>query len=214
MFGVEQIGIAYQVIVVLAPLVAYFFFLGLLNSQETPQILSARTDFILLNIAFFPALLVPLLNYIGASIPTLMIILAGVIVVVMIVAPVKRGNWVIYNITLPDALRATGRALQALGEPFKRQGRSISLLNYNTIITFSSMPLLRNVSISIKGDGAKELHERFEPALIEQLTGIKATISPTAMTFLLIATVMMVAPLGLLANRVPEMVRLITDLLR
>ena len=214
MFGMEQIGVAYQVAVVLAPLVAYFFFLGLLNSQDTPQILSARTDFILLNAAFFPALLVPLLNYIGASVSTLVIVLLGVIVVVMIAAPAKRGNWVIYNITFPEALRATGRALQALGEPFKLEGRRIVLLNRDAIITFSSMPLLRNVSISIKGNDANVLHERFTPALTKQLAGIKTTISPMAMTFLLIATAMMVAPLGFLADRVPEMVRLITDLLR
>ena len=214
MFGMEQIGVAYQVAVVLAPLVAYFFFLGLLNSQDTPQILSARTDFILLNAAFLPALLVPSLNYIGASVSTLVIVLLGVIVVVMIAAPARRGNWVIYNITFPEALRATGRALQVLEEPFKLEGRRIVLLNRDAIITFSSMPLLRNVSISIKGNDAKVLHERFAAALTRQLADVKATISPMAMTFLLIATAMMVVPLGFLADRVPEMVRLITDLLR
>lgn len=214
MFGVEQIGIAYQVAAVVAPLVAYFFFLGLLNSQKTPQIISARTDFIVLNVAFFPALFMPVLNYIGASVPTLLIVLAGVIVVVMVLAPARKGNWVIYNITLPEALRAAGRALQAMGEGFEHRGRRITLRRSDVIITFASMPLLRNVSVSVKGADVKTFHEKFEPMFTEQLTAITTTASPMAVTFLLIATAMMVAPLGFLADRVPEMVRLISDLLR
>ena len=82
------------------------------------------------------------------------------------------------------------------------------------MLKFSAMPLLRNVSISTEGDEVVDFGGKFEKLISAQLAEVPTVASPMAVTFLLIATAMLVAPLGLLADRMPEMVRIITDLIQ
>ena len=101
-----------------------------------------------------------------------------------------------------------------MGEPFERRNRSILLKGKDLVLKFSAMPLLRNVSISVEGDDAADFGKKFEGLITAQLAGIRTVATPMTVTFLLIATTMLIAPVGLLADRMPEMVRIITDLIR
>ncbi len=213
MLGSEQLSLAVQVAAVVAPVAVYFLLLGLLNSQPNPQIISARSDFILLNAAFFPVFCVPVLSYFAPSVWTLLVVVGALLASVLLLAPRRTGNWVVYNITLPATVRAGQRALNLMGEPFVRRGRRLILNRIDVTLRFTSMPLLRNVSISTEGANAAEFSRDFEKLLASQLATVPTTATPMAVTFLLIATVMLIAPLGLLADRMPEMVRLVTNLI-
>ena len=212
--GLEQYGLAMQVAAVVVPAAVYFLMLGLLNSQRHPQLIKGRTDFILLNAAFLPIFFVPVVSYLGASSWALLGTVAALLSLARLLAPRRVGNWVVYNITVPEGLRAAERALRAMGIDYRRDGRRLCLPGQNATIRFSAIPLLRNVSISSDGPESEEFSRDFEALLGEQLALIPTCASPTAAAFLLIAVAMLVTPLGLLADRMPEMVRLITNLVR
>lgn len=214
MIGIEQLGLSAQVAVVVAPVAAYFFLLGLLNSQSRPQVVSGQTDFILLNAAFFPVFCVPVLSYFGASTWAVLTVVGALLAAATLTAPRRFGSWVIYNVSLPEALRAAERALKAMGEPFERHGRELVLPRRAVKLHLTSVPLLRNVSISADGLDMKAFGRRFEGPFGAELATVPAGTTPMAVTFLLIGTAMLVTPLGLFADRMPEMVRLITDLVK
>ena len=210
--GGEQVNLTVLTTAAIAPAAVYFLLLGLLNSQPRPQLLSGRTDFVLLNAAFLPVFCVPLVQAFGAATWVLPAAIGALIVLAMLLAP-PRGNWSVYNISPGEALRAGERALREMGEPFRRRGRRLVLTRRDACIRLASMPLLRHVSISIQRADA-EFVRRFEQHLAEQLGRVATVASPVASALLVIATVMLVTPLGLLANRMPEMVRIITDLVK
>lgn len=212
MLASEQLNLTVQVALVAVPAALYFLLLGLLNSQRAPQLLAGRRDFILLVAAFLPILAVPVLNYVGASTVTVILVVACVLVAAILAAPAKGGSWVIYNIQAPEALRACERALRSMNLPFARHGRRLRLEGLDAELRLSAMPLLRNVSISVSGKDSGKVGTDFEPLLTQHLGSVRGEVTPMAMAFVLIATVMLVAPLGMFADRMPEMVRLITDL--
>ena len=214
MIGIEQLSLSAQVAVVVTPVAVYFFLLGLLNSQPRPQLVSGRSDFILLNAALFPIFIVPVLGYLHASGWAVVAVIGGLLAAVTLLAPRRGVSWVIYNIAMPDALRAIERALRQMGEPFQRRGRSLRLGRRDVRLRLTGMPLLRNVTVSANGEDAKAFGREFEARFGGQLGAVPAGANPMAVTFLLIATAMLVTPLGLFADRMPEMVRLITDLVK
>jgi len=213
-FDVEQVGLPAQSALVVLPVAVYFLLLGLLNSRPRPQLLAARTDFLLLNGAFFPAFCVPVVGALAASAWALPLVLGAVVGLMALLAPPRGGGWVIYNITLPQTLRALERALRATGEPFRREGRQLVLTRRDARFHLTAPPLLRNVSVWSEGPDRRLIAELLEPALRRELGRLQAQPNPAALTFLLIATAMLVAPLGLFADRMPEMVRLITALVK
>ena len=79
-----------------------------------------------------------------------------------------------------------------------------------------STPAFRNVSVS--ADRVQKRHRaelrRFEAELGGRLRRVQVEASPMAVSFVLVATAMIVAPLSLMADRMPEMVRLLTDMIR
>ena len=105
----EQFRLTVQVATVVVPVAIYFLLLGLLNSQRHPQLIAGRTDFILLIAAFAPTFLVPALALVGAS-AWVIVALAAVLAVTALLAPARKGNWVVYNITSAEVLRAAERA--------------------------------------------------------------------------------------------------------
>ena len=214
MLGIEQASLLVQVAAVLVPVALYFFLLGLLNSRSAPQLVRGRTDFICLIAAFAPIFCVPVLRCFGASAWTVVAVLGALVATAALLGPPRTGNWVIYNIAMPEAVRAAERTLQAMGTTFTRRGRQLLLEGMDAKLNFTSLPLLRNVSIAAEGDDAPKLQKDFELRLGEQLSAVRAGTTAMASAFLMISTAMLVAPLGLFADRVPEMVRLLSDLVK
>jgi len=213
MIGSEQLSLSVQAATVMAPVAVYFLLLGLLNSRPRPQLLTARSDFILLNVAVLPIFCLPVLSFVGASAWTLPAAAGAILAVAAFLAP-RAGQWVVYNISMPEALRAAERALRAMGLAYRREGRALVCPDASLRLRLRAVTLLRNVSLSAEGDGAARCARQFHDHLAVELARVSAGTSPMAATFLLLATTLIVTPLGLFADRMPEIVRIITDLVR
>lgn len=209
--GVENVGMALRIATMVVPVAVYFLVLGLLNSRRHPQLLSGRMDFALMVTALSPVFILPALQYVGPSWLTVLAMISVLAAGIVVLAP-RGGSWVIYNLPPAEARKAVLRALDELGVRFQEQGRTIRIEDPQTTLTIRSFSLLRNVSLHLDPyDG--DLSARLERRLSRMLGRLNAETSPTAVSFLLVATAMLVAPLSMVAHRVPEIVRILTDLL-
>lgn len=207
----EQLAWSMRVATVVVPVAVYFLILGLLNSRKTPQLLSGRRDFVLMIAALSPLFLLPLMEALRPWPAAMAAALAAAIAAVALLAPRGR-NWVIYNIPADQARSVIARALAALGLDVQPRG-AYFLLDSSTRLRLSSFSLLRNVSLCLEG-GSDDLARRLETQLARELALQQAETTPMGISLLLVATAMLVAPLALIAHRVPEIVRILTDLLQ
>ncbi|MFW6061758.1 MAG: hypothetical protein ACOC93_03015 [Planctomycetota bacterium] len=212
MLTIAYSGFGVQLATVVVPVAVYFLTLGLLNSRAHPQLLTGRQDFALLNLAICPVLLIPLMQYVHvAAVPAVLAGLGGVILVVHLFGGGPR-SWVIYNLPLPEARRAVARALQQMDASAQADRGGYRLPAEDAYVQVGGFPLLRNASVRIVG-GDPGLCRRFEQHLARTLDTVPAETHPTVVALLLVATAMLVAPVTLVAHRMPEMVRLLTDLM-
>ena len=211
MVGIEQVGFSLRFATVVVPVAVYFLFLGLLNSRRHPQLLTGRRDFILLVAALSPLGILPVLHYVGASLAAgaAAVALAGIL---LLLAP-RGATWVIYNLPPDEARDLVVAVLGSLGLDAFAVPDGFRLADGGGNVQISGFPLLRNVSIRLHGV-RKQLAGRFEAALCEALSAVRVETTPMAVSMLLIATAMMLVPLALVAPRVPEIVRILTDLLQ
>lgn len=215
MLGSWQLELSLQIGIAAVPVAIYFLVLGLVNSQHKPQMLSGRLDFALLITALAPLVIVPMLAWLGLSWSSVLGVLGGTIGLVLAAAPRPNCSWVIYNISQKNALRAIRRSLERTDIWFVQRG-GVFELRGGCRLCVTSLPLLRNVTIKLVGpkadqgpalgDVARELNDR--------ITRIEAVPSPLAVSFVLVSTTVIVAPLALMADRMPEMVRLVGELVR
>lgn len=215
MLGSWQFDIALRVAVVATPVAVYFLILGLLNSGRRPQLLSERLDFAVLVAAIAPLWVAPLLRWLAAGPLMTLTATVGVTAVLVWVATRRRQGWVIYNIDPRAAQRIIAEALSNADLDHWRREDGFALTGGPTM-KVSPFPLLRNVSISVEDAATPHRADlkRFETELARRLGRTEVQASPTAVSFVLISTAMIVAPMVLLADRMPEMVRLLTDLVK
>jgi len=187
----------------------YFLILGLLNSRRRPQLLSGRLDFALLIGALSPLLVLPVVGYLGGSALAVAATVAALAAVVLVLAPGR--TWVIYNIPRDEVRRIVQQSLQSLGEEPRPTSGGLCFGPENASIRLSEFALLRNVTIRMTG--GERIARPFARALASRLAGVTAETSPMAVSLLLVASAMIVAPVAMMAHRVPEIVRLLTDLL-
>lgn len=199
-----------QIATLVVPVAVYFLILGLLNSRRRPQLLSGRLDFALLIAALSPLVVLPVLRWWGPSAP-MVASTVGVAAAIALLVP-RRDTWVIYNLPARDARDAVGQALRAIGAEFEAHDDGFRLPACRGDVRIGAFPLLRNVSIRISG-ADEQLTARFVSALGQVLAGRQVETSPMAVSMLLVATGMLVAPLALVAHRASEIVRLLTNLL-
>jgi len=209
--GSEYLGPSLRIATVVVPVAIYFLVLGLLNSRQHPQLLSGRRDFALMIASLCPLFMVPALEFAGCS-PLALAAVAAVLGGAIAVLAPRGANWVIYNLPSSQAKTAVAQTLQAMGLEFSRCEGGFDLARQGAFVHLSGFSLLRNVSIRL-GGGGEDLARRFEAELSRTLSGLSAETSPMAVALLLVATAMLVAPLTLVAHRVPEIVRILTDLL-
>jgi len=210
MLGIEYFAFAVRVTTMVVPVGVYFLILGLLNSRRHPQLISGRRDFMLMVAALSPLFVLPVLQYIGATPVTAAAAVVALVGIAVLLAP--RGSaWVIYNMPAEEARNTIVAALRSLGLDVLSDKDGFRLAGENARVRIAGFPLLRNISVRLHG-GSRELADRFEAALSQALAGTQAETTPMAVSMLLIATAMMVMPLTLVARRVPEIVRILTDL--
>jgi len=112
----DQAIFALKIVLTVAPLAAYFLMLGVVNSQATPRLVSARRDFLVLTGAFLPAFVWPvpvLLTGLGLQALVAAVVIAALLLRARLPHPWK--HWVIYNADAALASSAIERTLQRLG---------------------------------------------------------------------------------------------------
>ena len=208
MLSVEQFGGSAGIATIVVPVAIYFLILGLLNSRRHPQLLTGRRDFAMLLAALSPLFILPAAGHSPTMLPAVVAALAGAIV---LLAP-RGKTWVIYNMPPDQARNCIASALRAIGLQPRPRPDGFDIGHDGAFIRISGFWLVRNVSVRLVG-GSETLAGRFQTSLAKTLSQVRAETTAMAVSLLLVATAMMVAPLALMADRVPEIVRLLTDLL-
>lgn len=211
MLGSEQLYDALRIGTVVLPVAVYFLLLGLLNSRRRPQLLSARQDAALLTVALLPLLFAPLTALLGGTGWVLGACLAIAAATVACLAP-HRDAWVLYNLSADQARDLCHQSLLALDIRTQSTPEGLRSEDDRLRLDLSGFWLLRNVSLRMNGAN-RQLAERFEEELTRRLRRIDTDPHPMAVSLLLVSTVMIVGPLALVVDRVPEIVRLLGDLL-
>lgn len=199
-----------RVATVVVPVAMYFLILGLLNTRRTPQVLSGRLDFGLLMGALSPLFVVPVLHMIGITHASLAAACGVVACGILLLAP-RGQTWVVYNASLDEAEHAVGSTLRSLGCTWQRVGGAFRIDGSDQVVQVTHFPLLRNVSVRLVGCPARGSH--FGRGLARAMSGVSAEPSAMAVALLVVAMLMMVAPLAMMAGQAGEIVRILTDLL-
>jgi hypothetical protein len=211
MTGLADIAISTRVVTMTAPVAVYFLILGLLHTRRRPQMLTGRVDFALLIASLSPLVFLPAMNYLGGS-PLAAVVLAVCLAAgILLLSPGGR-SWVVYNISPHAARDAVAAALRTMGVDFARSGEDFLADAGRVIVTVDNFPLLRNATVHLTG-GRRPFARSFEAALARRLEALECPTSPMAISMLLVAVVMLAAPLAMMAPDVPQIVRLLTDLL-
>ncbi len=210
--SLEQLDISMRVVTIIGPVAMYFLLLGLLNTRHTPQLLTGRQDFAMLTVAMSPLALQPMSQYFGGGVAVLSVCAILLFGLGWLLAP-KGRTLVIYNMSIKQARLAVLDILDAMGQSPQGSANELELPNGQGVVKISSFPLLRNVSLRMTGQN-NEIWQEFEINLADNLGKIEAQVSPMAVSLLLIATGMLVAPLVMVAHHGPEIVRVLTDLLQ
>jgi len=205
-----HLDVCIRVATVVVPVALYFLVLGLLNTRRTPQVLGGRLDFALLMGAMSPLFVVPVLHAVGFSAAHLAAACGVVACGILVLAPPGQ-LWVVYNASPLEAEHAVASALNALGCTWKKTGHAFQIDGGSGTVLVTHFPLLRNVSVRFSGDEGRGAN--FGRELGHALARVSAEPSAMAVALLVVAMVMLVAPLALMANEAGQIVRLLTDLL-
>jgi hypothetical protein len=211
MLSIEHLGAPMLLAALVAPVAVYFLLLGLLNSRPHPQLLSGRRDFALLAVAFGPLFVLPVAHATGGSPLAIAAAMGAVIAAVALLGP-RGQTWVIYNLSLDRARRLVRSALEETGVTANEAGDVFALPDHGARLEVGGFALLRNVSIRLIGVD-RAVADAIVAAIARRLRGVTVATSPSTVALLLVATAMLVAPLAVVAQQMPQIVRLLTDLL-
>ncbi len=209
---IANMEMSVRVVTVVVPVAVYFLILGLLNTRRHPQVLTGKADFALLIAALSPLAFMPAVGVLGASPAAAVIIAVAIALGIVLLAPPGR-SWVIYNLPAGAAREVVADALEQMGLTVTRSGEAYVIAGYDATVTVEAFPLLRNVTVHLRG-GGKELAGDFQRVLAWRLAGVESEATPMAVSMLLVAMMMLAAPLAMMARDVPQLVRIITDLLQ
>jgi hypothetical protein len=212
LLGMEQIEASLRIVTTVAPVALYFLLLGLLNTRRHPQLLTGRQDSALLTLALSPLVVAPVIHWLGGGLHTALacgLILAGG---VWLLTPRGR-TWVIYNLPASNVRRTAGQILKSMGVTTTPTDAGLQFDDSDGRVDVSHFPILRNVTLRLSG-GGEDLGRNFEARLQERLQHVETEPSPMAVSLLLLATAMIIAPMALMVHHAPEIVRLLSDLLQ
>ena len=209
LLGSEYLGTSVRVATVIVPVAGYFFILGLLNTRRRPQILTGRLDFSLLMLALCPGFVLPMLERFGltpfGAVAAMGVLAAGV----WLLGPGGR-SWVVYNLSPGQADRVLRAAMDAMGWQYRATAEGYCVEEHDVNLRVSGFWILHNVSVRLTG-GSDELCRSFARELGAVVARTSARTQAMAVAMLLVAMGMLVAPLAMVAHRMPEIVRLLAD---
>ncbi|MBI5726019.1 MAG: hypothetical protein HZA50_18815 [Planctomycetes bacterium] len=208
--GFEQLGECLRVAALVGPVAVYFLIVGLLNSRQRPQLISGRRDFAIMLVAVSPLFLSPIIQVLGLSFWSLLAGLSLVFCGIWLFAP-RGHSWVIYNLPADEAGRLIKGAMARLGIDCGASQFSASGGAGGLSVKVSSFPVLRNMSVKLTGCDNRTAM-RFQAELSRRLAATPSEATATAMVMLLLATAMLIVPLTMVVQQVPDIVRLLTDM--
>ncbi|MBN1556360.1 MAG: hypothetical protein JXA11_16590 [Phycisphaerae bacterium] len=211
LLGMEQIETSLRIVTSVAPVALYFLLLGILNTRRHPQLLSGRQDSALLTLALSPLAITPVMHWLGGGLPTALACGGALAGGVWLLSP-KGRTWVIYNLPASNVRRTAQDILRSMNVETRSTQTGLRFEKGDGRLEVSYFPVLRNVTLRLLG-ADETLWNQFESRLHERLQRVETEPSPMAVTLLLLATAMIVAPLSLMVHHAPEIVRLLNDLL-
>lgn len=218
MDATDQVVFVLQLVLTLGPLAAYFLCLGLVNSQAHPCLIPARTDFVVLAIAVIPMVMGPVLALVefGGWWPALV---AGFVVLGFMLAMLPRANsgWVVYNASLPQCRRLLCRAFQRLGLAADGSDDQVHVPEARLTVNLSSLPVLRNVTLSLKGEAAERsegrlLVQRLIQELDHEIHQESMLPSPAGASMVVIGASMLAVPMWYLCHNVDAIARAVRQI--
>ncbi|MDD4888760.1 MAG: hypothetical protein PHU85_02425 [Phycisphaerae bacterium] len=222
MYADEQVILLLKFALTIGPIAFYFLAIGFLNAQPRPQVLTGRADFLLLAVVFFPIFLWALMPLAGVSWVVLGAAAFICAVGFYLALPRRQSSWVVYNVTEKQFQRAFARAVERVGlagesqEP-DRSGRPVwTLPALGLRIRISPFSMLQNVTCLFERlDGEAITANELSPlrrSLQDSLSATHTLPSASAACFLLIGTVMLSAPLLLMARHMDAIVKVVSSL--
>ncbi len=200
--------------VLVAPIALYFIFLGLVNSQARPCLVSSRADFAGLTCALLPLVAAPMAALARAGM-WWMVALHGLLVGLAFarLLPGRSAGWVVYNISaehgrkiVEEALREAGWGGRWRGRTWRGAGGGLSL---------TSFPLLRNVTIHLdpppdrRDPGAASLAR----ALEGRLRGVEQLPSAGGACMVMLGVGLLMLPLWMMGRHIQDLVDAVNHLL-
>ncbi len=198
-----QVILVLKVLLHVGPVAAYFLTLGLLNSQSSPKIVDARTDFLALTFVFCPLLYWPVPGLVQGGLWWVVLIgLALLPPTFHIFLGRMSDGWVIYNISDRRAIRLLTRAASGMGLACSWDDRTLRLDDGSLTLRLSALPLLRNVTVHVRATDdegrrvAATLRQRFAALLATQ----QLLPSATGSCLLLLGVGLMMVPLWMMSQ--------------
>ncbi len=176
MDSADQVILILQIVLTIGPVAVYFLTLGLVSSQASPCLVSERSDFVLLGMAFVPVICWPLISLVTAGQWVLAgALLAGIVLLFWMLLPGRESGWVIYNISAQECRRALRRACGRLGwqieytSPVEEETEA-SIRPAGLTLTFNGLPWLRNMTLRFRQAGGPTPAEA-KRLLLDSLAG-------------------------------------------
>lgn len=213
MLGSEQLATALRFGTIVVPLAMYFFVLGYLNTRPRPQCLTGRQDSALLVVTLSPLALLPLVQVLGGGWLGLAVAAGLLAAAIWLLSP-KTASWVIYNLSPEqgrDLLLAICRQIDPAAE--LTDPHTLRLPGRKATLDLSVFPVLRNLTVRLDACD-QAIAAELDTRLAGRLDTIHTEPVPMAVSLLLLATTMLVAPLAVIAPHSQEIVRLLSDLLQ
>ncbi len=198
-----QVILVLKVLLHVGPVAAYFVTLGLVNSQSSPKIVDARTDFLALTFVFCPLLYWPVPGLVQGGLWWVVLIGLALLLPAFQAFLNRVGDgWVVYNISDRRAIRLLDRAARELGRAYSWDDRTLRLDDGSLSLRLSALPVLRNVTVHVHADAdegrqvAAALRERFAALL----SAHQLLPSVTGSCLLLLGVGLMMLPLWMMSR--------------
>jgi len=217
MDSVQQVVVVLKVLVLVAPIAVYFMVLGLLNSQPTPRLVNARSDFLLLTTAVCPLLLAPAAPLSRHGYGWVLLPLFAVLGLAMwALLPKHDSGWVIYNLSAARARVLLQRCLSELGWAHRLVDGKLEVPDRGLDIRLSALPALRNVTCHLAFHQAADSHRttallrrKLDAALARQ----QLLPSLAGSCLMILGVAMMILPLWMMSRHSEAIAEVVTRLL-
>ena len=234
MNSADQIVFVLQVVLALGPMAVYFLALGLVNSQARPCLVRARSDFIVLTIAFVPLVVWPILTLVRYGHPWLATTVSvGVAALFIAMLPRRGSGWVLYNVSprqcrrlLDQACRRLGWSIQTEAAQAGQTPDAIQTADPTTAdtlhigpvgltITQDSLPGLRNVTLWVNATKPAQTPEidRLIQSLSQEIQHESMLPSPAGASLVLIGATLLGVPMWYLFQHMDLIVRAVRHIL-